>query len=110
VRKDGTRFWAHVVIDADPRRDGKLVGFAKVTRDITEKQAGRRALERANAALFQSQKLEAIGKLTGGIAHDFNNLLNVVTNGLSLLRQRVRDPESCACSTAWRRPPAAARP
>ena len=41
VRKDGSRFWAHVVID--PIRDaaGELLGFAKITRDLTERKAGR---------------------------------------------------------------------
>ncbi|QIE23150.1 PAS domain protein [Caballeronia sp. SBC1] len=79
VRKDGTRFWAHVVVDAIRDEAGKLLGFAKVTRDITERKLAAEALERANAALFQSQKLEAIGQLTGGIAHDFNNLLAVIS-------------------------------
>ncbi|SEO28995.1 hypothetical protein SAMN05216404_11649 [Nitrosospira multiformis] len=59
-----------------------MIGFAKITRDITEKREAGQALERAKEALFQSQKLEAIGKLTGGIAHDFNNLLNVIVNGI----------------------------
>ena len=86
VRKDGTRFWAHVVIDPIHDEDGKLLGYTKVTRDITERRVAAEQLEKAREALFQSQKLEAIGKLTGGIAHDFNNLLNVVMNGLELLR------------------------
>jgi PAS domain S-box-containing protein len=86
VRKDGTRFWAHVVIDPIHDSNGKPLGFAKVTRDITERRLAAENLERAREVLFQSQKLEAIGKLTGGIAHDFNNLLNVVMNGLDLLR------------------------
>jgi PAS domain S-box-containing protein len=92
VRKDGTRFFAHVVIDAIRDEKDQLVGFAKITRDITERREATKALELAREALFQSQKLEAIGKLTGGIAHDFNNLLNVVSNGLEMLRQRVQDP------------------
>ena len=86
VRKDGTRFWANVVIDPIHDADGKLLGFAKVTRDITERRQAAEQLERTRESLLQSQKLEAIGKLTGGIAHDFNNLLNVVMNGLDLLR------------------------
>ena len=91
VRKDGTRFWAHVVID--PIRDdmGGIVGFAKITRDITERRETQQALERAREQLFQSQKLEAIGQLTGGIAHDFNNLLMVVLGSLQLIRKRLPD-------------------
>jgi PAS domain S-box-containing protein len=94
VRKDGTRFWAHVVIDPIRDEQGNLVGFAKVTRDITERKQAADELEKAREALFQAQKLEAIGKLTGGVAHDFNNLLNVVTNGLSVLRQHTIQPET----------------
>ena len=94
IRKDGTRFWAHVVLDAIRDDDGKLLGFAKITRDITEREETQRALEQARHALFQSQKLEAIGRLTGGIAHDFNNLLTAVLGSLELLRKRLpEDPK-----------------
>lgn len=86
LRKDGSRFWAHVVIDPISDSMGELIGYAKVTRDVTERRAADEALARAKEALFQSQKLESIGQLTGGIAHDFNNLLNVITNGLDILR------------------------
>jgi PAS domain S-box-containing protein len=85
VRKCGARFWAHVVIDAIRDETGRLVGFAKITRDLTEKKAAEDALAKANEALFQSQKMESIGQLTGGIAHDFNNLLSVLASGLELL-------------------------
>jgi PAS domain S-box-containing protein len=92
VRKDGSRFWAHVVID--PIRDplGQLLGFAKVTRDITERRKANEDLQRATEALFHSQKLEAIGKLTGGVAHDFNNLLSIIVNGLGVLQRKRQDP------------------
>jgi PAS domain S-box-containing protein len=93
VRKDGTRFWAHVVVDAIHDDNGTLIGFAKVTRDITEKKDAAEALKRADAALFQSQKMEAIGQLTGGIAHDFNNLLSVMSSSLDLLSSRLRDEQ-----------------
>ena len=91
VRKDGSRFWASVVIDAIRDEDGALVGFAKVTRDITEKREAERALEAARGQLAQAQKMEAIGQLTGGVAHDFNNVLQAVTGNLELIRRRARD-------------------
>jgi PAS domain S-box-containing protein len=88
VRKDGTRFWANVVIDAIRGEDGRLLGYAKITRDLTEKKAAAEALDKAQAALFQVQKMESIGQLTGGIAHDFNNLLSVISSGLEVLTMR----------------------
>ncbi|MGY2051007.1 MHYT domain-containing protein [Methylobacterium sp. JK268] len=91
LRKDGSRFWASVVID--PVRDGggRLIGYAKVTRDITERKQAQEALEEARTALFQAQKMEALGQLTGGVAHDFNNLLMAVLGSLELLRKRLPD-------------------
>jgi len=73
------------VVDAIRDAEGALIGFAKVTRDITERKEAAAALEKANAVLFQAQKMEAIGRLTGGVAHDFNNLLAVLSNGLQVL-------------------------
>lgn len=89
VRKDGTPFWAHVVIDAIRDDDGKLVGFAKVTRDVTERREAEAALQAAQATMIRSQKLEAIGQLTGGVAHDFNNLLQVISGNLQLLSKDI---------------------
>lgn len=91
VRKDGSRFFAHVVIDAIRDERGELIGFAKITRDITERKEAQHKLEEAQKALFQAQKLEAIGQLTGGVAHDFNNLLTVILGSLELLRRRLPD-------------------
>jgi PAS domain S-box-containing protein len=98
VRKDGTRFWAHVVIDAIYDDAGNVTGFAKVTRDITERMKAQKQLEEAREALFQSQKLEAIGQLTGGIAHDFNNLLMVILGSLALMRKRLPPETGAALS------------
>ncbi|MGZ8335159.1 MAG: PAS domain S-box protein [Allosphingosinicella sp.] len=87
VRKDGTRFWASVVIDPIYDDDGEFVGFAKITRDMTERRIAQLELEEARTALFQSQKLQALGELTGGIAHDFNNLMTVIRGSADLLRK-----------------------
>jgi PAS domain S-box-containing protein len=94
VRKDGTRFWANVVLDAIYDSSGRLIGYAKITRDITEHLRNQEALEQTRAAFVQSQKMEAVGQLTGGIAHDFNNLLTVITNALDLLsRPKIDDQQ-----------------
>jgi PAS domain S-box-containing protein len=92
LRKDGTRFWASVVIDPIRNDQGELIGFAKITRDITERRQAQEALEQAQAALFQAQKMEAVGQLTGGVAHDFNNLLTIIVNNLDLLTRNAREP------------------
>ncbi|WP_176595929.1 MULTISPECIES: hybrid sensor histidine kinase/response regulator [Sphingobium] len=89
IRKDGSRFWAHVIIDAIREADGELIGFAKITRDLTERRETQLALDEAREAIFQAQKMDAIGKLTGGVAHDFNNLLAVIVGSLDLARQRL---------------------
>jgi PAS domain S-box-containing protein len=89
IRKDGTRFWANVIIDAIST-DGHLVGYAKITRDITERRA-------AEARLRQAQKMEAVGQFTGGAAHDFNNLLMAILGSLEILRKRLpNDPRLLA--------------
>jgi PAS domain S-box-containing protein len=89
MRKDGSIFWANVVIDALRAPDGTLIGFAKITRDITAQRESRKALEEAREKLFQAQKMDAIGQLTGGVAHDFNNLLMVIKGSLELLSKRI---------------------
>jgi PAS domain S-box-containing protein len=97
VRVDGSRFWAYVIIDPIRSPSGELLGFAKVTRDLTERKKAEEKLEKAREFSLQAQKLEAIGQLTGGIAHDFNNLLSAVLGSLEMLRKRLPDdPKSIA--------------
>jgi PAS domain S-box-containing protein len=87
LRKDGTRFRANVVIDAI-REQGRLIGYAKITRDITERFKAQETMQAIQRNHAHSQRMEAVGKLTLGLAHDFNNLLTVIINSLDLIGAR----------------------
>ncbi|MDG5749550.1 PAS domain S-box protein [Qipengyuania sp. XHP0211] len=89
VRKDGSRFWASVVIDPIRSDDGELKGFTKITRDLTERKMAQEELDVSREQFFQSQKMEAIGQLTGGVAHDFNNILAAILSSIRLARRRI---------------------
>ena len=91
IRKDGSTFWASVIINAIRDENGELIGFAKITRDISERKQAEEALQRAQEQLAQSQKMEGIGQLTGGIAHDFNNLLTIILGNLDTLGRLLID-------------------
>lgn len=94
VRKDGSFFWASVVIDPI-YENGTLIGFAKITRDITERRNAQLELERMQKQLAQAQKMDALGQLTGGVAHDFNNLLMIVSGNVQRLKRLVSgDPKA----------------
>src|SRR4030081_882560 len=86
VRKDGSFFWASIVIDAI-KEDGRLIGFAKITRDITDRRETSLKLERMQKQLAESQKLDSLGQLSGGVAHDFNNLLMIISGSLHSLKK-----------------------
>ncbi len=78
-------------IDITDRKQAELA-IAEVNAGLRrEVEQEAKAREAAQARLFQTLKLEALGQLTGGVAHDFNNLLSVITNGVGLLR-RGADP------------------
>src|SRR5438270_288043 len=93
VRKDGTRFWASVVLDAIRDEQGDLIGFAKITRDMTEKREAQLRLAESREQLWRSQKMEALGQLTGGLAHDFNNLLTAILGASELAMRNIDNPD-----------------
>jgi PAS domain S-box-containing protein len=96
VRKDGTRFWASIVIDRINDAKGDIVGFAKITRDITERRESEQRLETAREQLYQSQKMDAVGQLTGGVAHDFNNLLTIIIGNLDGAKRALESRQAGA--------------
>lgn len=107
VRKDGTFFWASVIIDPI-YEDGRFVGFAKITRDITERRNAQLKLEAMQKQLAESQKFDALGQLTGGVAHDFNNLLMIISGSLHTLKKGTSEDDKLqraisAIETATRR-------
>jgi PAS domain S-box-containing protein len=91
VRKDGSLLWASVVLEAIRDESGAIIGFAKMTRDISDRRRAREALEAAQAQLLRSQKMDSLGKLTAGLAHDFNNLLMIVGAQAQALVKRPLD-------------------
>jgi PAS domain S-box-containing protein len=96
VRKDGSLFWASATLETIRDESGGLIGFAKITRDISERREAQLTLDRAQAQIAQSQKMDALGKLTAGVAHDFNNLLMIVGGHAQILKRLVADQPKAA--------------
>lgn len=117
TRKDGSRFWANLVMTPLTEENGELVGFSAIIRDLTARKRAEEELQKLNAELekrfaektaelvkttrdrerlqeqlLQAQKLESIGTLAGGIAHDINNLLNVISGYSSSILQNANKP------------------
>lgn len=132
VWPDGSTHWVQVRGQVIRAPDGTPERMAGVTLDVTERKRAEEMLEarvaartaelaqanarltaaiaereRAERALMEARRLEAIGRLTGGVAHDFNNLLAAVIGNLELLSATLHEAPSrryaeAALSAAWR--------
>lgn len=81
-KRDGDILWikAHAYPITD--RDGEVIRFACIAKDVTRQKGAEESLRR-------SQKMDAIGQMAGGIAHDFNNILGVIIGNMDLLKREV---------------------
>src|SRR5512146_404999 len=96
LRKDGSRFWANVVITAVRNRDGVLLGFGKVTRDLT----ARRQAEETARQLLAEQSARAVAEkdesfqrhMLAIVGHDLRNCLSVILTAGEMVRLHADDP------------------
>jgi PAS domain S-box-containing protein len=87
VRKDGSRFWASTVLTAIHNQRGKLIGFSKISRDLTERKLVEQKLQEANASLAHMARVTTMGELTASIAHEINQPLTVIVNNANACRR-----------------------
>ncbi len=101
LRKDGTRLWCNVVLTALRHADGRLVGYAKVTRDLSERRKLEEERGRLQTSMLQGQKLQAIGQLSAGIAHEINNPVGYILSNLNTMGEYCQDlVRLLACASA----------
>lgn len=91
VRKDGVRIWCDVVLTVLRDSGGRLIGFAKVMRDLTERRKLEEERSRLQTSMLQGQKLQAIGQLSAGIAHEINNPVGYILSNLNTMGEYCQD-------------------
>jgi len=96
LRKDGSRFWANVTITTLRDSFGKVVGFAKITQDLTERreaEANSRALLEQRAALAEKARIQEFQeRFLAILGHDLRNPLASIDMGMGILSQQIQDP------------------
>jgi PAS domain S-box-containing protein len=118
LRKDGSRFWANTILTALRGDDGRLRGFAQLTRDMSERRRIEQELKDANVELrsreealeaafvnitkthealksaqlqvIQTEKMESVGRLAAGVAHEVKNPLAIILSGIDYLAEREK--------------------
>ena len=88
-RKDGTRFWANVILTAVRDPSDALIGFAKVTRDLTDRRSAEAALQEANVQLARTNR--ELDRFAAVAAHDLQEPLRTVAGFATILEQRHAD-------------------
>jgi PAS domain S-box-containing protein len=94
VRKDGSRFWADVVINGIRDDRGQLVGFTKVTRDLTERKVAAEALADEYQRRTEAERQSRFAQMFIGIlGHDLRNPLNAISMAARLLKRKIGSPD-----------------
>jgi PAS domain S-box-containing protein len=103
-RKDGSRFWANVIITALEDETGKLKGFAKLTRDMTERKRAEETLRNVQVELTHAARVMTMGELTASIAHEINQPLTAIVSNAQacarLLASAAPDLDEARAATA----------
>jgi len=92
VRKDGSRFWANVVITPLRNQKGTLIGFSKITRDLSERKQAENTAQEARSELARMARVTAAGELTASIAHEINQPLAAIVNNANACNRMLAKP------------------
>jgi len=92
-RKNGDIFWVEILPSVVQDQSGRAVGWMSIIRDATQRKKSEEESKKLQSQFYQSQKMDALGRLTGGVAHDFNNLLTAMIGHVELVRLKIK-PDS----------------
>jgi PAS domain S-box-containing protein len=92
LRKDGSRFRANAILTALRGQQGELIGFAKITRDLTQSRRAEEAVQTAHAQLARVVGASTMGELTASIAHEINQPLTAIVTNANASRRILASP------------------